>query len=197
MRPVSVPNLGILAIIPLLFGTSAQASEERGPHRLERIVDEVIGPLMKENGVPGMAVAVTVQGKRHFFNYGVASKETRQQVTENTIFEIGSISKTFTAVLASYAQERGTLSIADKASQHLPQLAGSSFDRISLLDLGTYTACGLPLQFPAGVSADTIPPIIGAGSRPMIPEPTGSIPTRASACSVTSRPKAWADLSTR
>jgi beta-lactamase class C len=156
MRPFSVSNLGILAIIPLLFGTSAQASEERGPPRLKRIVDEVIGPLMKENGVPGMAVAVTVQGKRHFFNYGVASKETGQQVTENTIFEIGSISKTFTAILASYAQERGTLSLTDKASQHLPQLAGSSFDRISLLDLGTYTAGGLPLQFPAGVSADTM-----------------------------------------
>ena len=194
----SVSNLGILAIIPLLFSTSAQASEERGPHRLERIVDEVIGPLMKENGVPGMAVAVTVQGKRHFFNYGVASKETRQQVTENTIFEIGSISKTFTAILASYAQERGTLSLTDKASQHLPQLAGSSFDRISLLDLGTYTAGGLPLQFPAGVSSGYDDRLLSElAARPMIPEPTGSIPTRASACSVTSRPKAWADLSTR
>jgi len=156
MRPVFVSKLGILATILLLFSTGAQAAEERGPHGLERVVDEVIRPLMKENGVPGMAVAVTVGGKRHFFNYGVASKETEQQVTENTIFEIGSISKTFTAILASYAQERGTLSLTDNASKHLPELAGSSFDRISLLDLGTYTAGGLPLQFPAGVSPDTM-----------------------------------------
>ena len=106
--------------------------------------------------MPGMAVAVTVQGKQYFFNYGVASKETKKRVTEDTIFEIGSISKTFTATLASYARERGALSLTDSASKHLPQLSGSSFDRISLLDLGTYTAGGLPLQFPAGVSQNTM-----------------------------------------
>lgn len=107
---------------------------------------------MKENDIPGMAVAVTVNGKRYVFNYGVASRENGQKVTEDTIFELGSISKTFTATLASYTQLRGTLSFSDKASKYLPALAGSSFDTISLLDLGTYTAGGLPLQFPDDVT---------------------------------------------
>ncbi len=156
MRSVSVSKIGVFAAIPLLLVTSARAAEERGPRRLERVVDEVIAPIMKENGVPGMAVAVTVQGKQYFFNYGVASKETRLRVTQDTIFEIGSISKTFTATLAAYAQQRGALSLGDSASKHLPQLSGSSLDRISLLDLGTYTAGGLPLQFPAGVTQDTM-----------------------------------------
>jgi len=156
MRPVSISKLGILATLYCLCLTGASAAGEEGPRRLEHFVDEAIAPVMKENGVPGMAVAVTVRGKQYFFNYGVASKETRERVTENTIFEIGSISKTFTATLAAYAQERGTLSLADNASRHLPQLAGSNFDRISLLDLGTYTAGGLPLQFPAGVTQSTM-----------------------------------------
>lgn len=120
--------------------------------RLERVVNEVIRPVIDQNNVPGMAVAVTVQGKRYFFNYGVASKESGREVTEDTIFEIGSISKTFTATLASYAQASGKLSLSDNASSYLPALAGSSFDKISLLDLGTYTAGGLPLQFPDEVS---------------------------------------------
>jgi beta-lactamase class C len=107
---------------------------------------------MQENNVPGVAVAVTVEGKRYFFNYGVASKESGQKVTEDTIFEIGSISKTFTATLASDAEMRGTLPFSDNASKYLPALAGSSFDRISLLDLATYTAGGLPLQFPDDVT---------------------------------------------
>lgn len=102
--------------------------------------------------MPGLAVAVAVGDKRYFFNYGIASTESGQKVTEDTIFEISSISKTFTATLASYAEVRGTLSLSDSASKHLPALAGRSFDAISLLDLGTYTAGGLPLQFPDDVT---------------------------------------------
>ena len=79
-------------------------------------MDETIQPVIDQNNVPGMAVAVTIQGKSYFFNYGIASKESGQKVTKDTIFEFGSISKTFTATLASYAQEHGTLSLSDNAS---------------------------------------------------------------------------------
>ena len=41
----------------------------------------------------------------------------------------------------------------DRASQHWPALQGSRFDGISLLDLATYTAGGLP-QFPDSVQKD-------------------------------------------
>lgn len=116
-------------------------------------MDAAIRPVMQEHAIPGMAVAVTLNGEPYYFNYGVASKESGQMVTEDTIFEIGSVSKTFTATLASYAQESGTLSLSDHASQYLPSLRGSSFDSISLLDLGTYTPGGLPLQFPDDVDS--------------------------------------------
>lgn len=138
--------LGMLAAGSRVPG--AQAAD--GP--LARIVDDAIRPVMAENGIPGIAVAVTVRGRQSFFNYGVAAKDGGGTVTEDTLFEIGSISKTFTATLAATAQLQGTLSLSDSASQYLPELAGSSFDRISVLDLGTYTAGGLPLQFPDDVT---------------------------------------------
>jgi beta-lactamase class C len=116
------------------------------------IVNGAVQPVIKENDLPGMAVGVTAGGKRHFFYYGLASKESSQKVTENTIFEIGSVSKAFTATLASYAQVTGSLSLTDKASEHLSDLSGTAFDKISLLDLGTYAAGGLPLQFPDEVT---------------------------------------------
>jgi beta-lactamase class C len=157
MRNFLLSKLGMFAAASLmLFGARAHASENGAQSRLQRVVDEAIRPVMEENSVPGMAVAVTIQGKRYFFNYGVTSKESEQEVTEDTLFEIGSISKTFSATLASYAQETGALSLYDNASKYLPALAGSSFDRISLLDLGTYAAGGLPLQFPDGVTQENL-----------------------------------------
>ncbi|WP_130904230.1 class C beta-lactamase [Pseudomonas sp. Sample_22] len=116
---------------------------------IESVVNAAVNPLMQTQGIAGMAVAVTANGKQHFFNYGVASKETAKPVTENTLFEIGSVSKTYTATLAAYAQALGKLSFSDKASQVLPALRGSALDNISMLQLGTYSAGGLPLQFPA------------------------------------------------
>lgn len=143
---------GSLLALPALGAANGHAAGDSGQDQLGRIVAETIHPIMKEHDVAGMAVAVTVQGKRHFFNYGIASKESGQKVTEYTIFEIGSISKTFTATLAAYAEAKGALSLSDMASKYLPTLAGTRFDRISLLDLGTYTAGGLPLQFPDDVT---------------------------------------------
>ncbi|KJZ42401.1 beta-lactamase/D-alanine carboxypeptidase [Pseudomonas fluorescens] len=117
--------------------------------QIETVVNAAVQPVMQAEGIHGMAVAVTVNGQAHYFNYGVASKETGNPVTQDTLFEIGSVSKTFTATLAAYAQTTGKLSLSDKASQVLPALRGSAFDHISVLQLGTYSAGGLPLQFPA------------------------------------------------
>ena len=124
------------------------------PAKIRAIVDAAVHPIMSEHGVPGMAVAVTVDGQAYFFNYGVASRENKTPVSEATLFELGSISKILTATLASYAQVVGKLSLGDRPGKYMPQLEGSAIDKASLLNLGTYTAGGLPLQFPEHVSND-------------------------------------------
>lgn len=140
-------RLAVVAAASLSPGASANAADAD----LDRVVNQAIAPVIRDNKIPGMAVAITVQGKRHYFNYGTAAKGSGQKVSQDTIFEIGSVTKTFTATLAAYAQARGALSLAENASKHLPALAGTAFDGISMLDLGTYAAGGLPLQFPAGI----------------------------------------------
>jgi beta-lactamase class C len=122
--------------------------------KIRAIVDTAIRPLMAEYDVPGMAVAITVDGQPFFFNYGVASMEKNTPISEATLFELGSISKTFTATLASYAQVLGKLSLDDHPGTYMPQLKGSAIDKVRLLNLGTYTAGGLPLQFPDEISDD-------------------------------------------
>ena len=98
-----------------------------------------------------MAIAVSVDGKQQIYPYGVASKQTGKPITEQTLFEVGSLSKTFTATLAVYAQQQGKLSFKDPASHYLPELRGSAFDGVSLLNLATHTS-GLPLFVPDDVT---------------------------------------------
>jgi beta-lactamase class C len=120
--------------------------------KTQRIVDAAIHPLIAEHNIPGMAVAITINGEARFFNYGVASRESGAPVNEETLFEVGSVSKIFAGMLAAYAQELGKLSLNDHPGRYMPQLKGTAIDNASLLHLGTYTAGGLPLQFPAEVT---------------------------------------------
>ncbi|SFI28661.1 beta-lactamase class C [Collimonas sp. OK307] len=144
-------TLKLLSFSIYFLAASSYAASAADQSKMKDAVDTTIQPLMQKYGIPGMAIAVTINGENYFYNYGVASKETLERVTNKTLFEIGSLSKTFTATLASYAQVNGNLSLSDNASKYLPSLHGSSFDNVSLLNLATHTAGGLPLQVPDNI----------------------------------------------
>ena len=116
-----------------------------------KIVEQTIRPVMARYHIAGMAVGIVVGGGEYVYNYGVMSKETGSPVTDDTLFEVGSVSKTFTATLVSLAQVTRHLSLSDSVSKYLPALRGSSFGRITLLNLGAHTSGGLPLQVPDDV----------------------------------------------
>lgn len=154
MRDTRFPCLCGIAASTLLFATTPAIAGEAPADRLKALVDAAVQPVMKANDIPGLAVAISLKGEPHYFSYGLASKEDGRRVTPETLFEIGSVSKTFTATLAGYALAQGKMRLDDRASQHWPALQGSRFDGISLLDLATYTAGGLPLQLPDSVQKD-------------------------------------------
>lgn len=120
--------------------------------QLRGVVDAAIQPVLDAHDIPGMAVALTLDGQVYFYNYGVAELATGKPVTENTLFEVGSVSKTVAAAMTTYAQVTGALSLDDHPSRFLPALAGSAVDAATLIHLGTYTPGGLPLQFPNEVT---------------------------------------------
>lgn len=144
--------LALAIITSCLLPAAGRAADD--PGKIAAAVEGAFRPLMAKYDVPGIAVAVTVGGREYFFNFGRASKADNKPVTKDTLFEIGSVSKTFTATLAGYAQTLGKLSLDDHPSKYMPELRGSAIDKASLINLGTFTAGGLPLQVPGSVSND-------------------------------------------
>lgn len=140
---------------PALKSLPQQSGQLDKQVQLKATVDQLIAPLMKQYGVPGMAVAITDHGKHYVFNYGLASRETGQTVNNDTLFEIGSVSKTLAVTLTTYAQAQGKLALTDSVSQHLPSLRGSSFDHVSLINLATHTAGNFPMQVPDAIKNET------------------------------------------
>ncbi|HMG49867.1 MAG TPA: class C beta-lactamase [Inquilinus sp.] len=152
MRDIAKAVLPLALAAASLFPMAGQAADRADA--ITAAVDGAFRPLLQQYDVPGIAVAVTVDGRQYFFTYGVASKASGTPVTKDTIFEIGSVSKTFTATLASAAQVLGKISLDDHPGTFMPQLRGSAVDKARLLDLGTFTAGGFPLQFPDAVTND-------------------------------------------
>jgi beta-lactamase class C len=136
----------------LVLFTSVRPVAKGADSDISNAVAQVVSPLMKQWDIPGMAVGVTLDGHAHIFTFGVSSLATRQPVSPDTLFEIGSVTKTFTATLTAYAVEKGALSLSDPVERFLPEMRGTPFGAIKVLNLGTHTPGGLPLKVPDSVS---------------------------------------------
>ncbi|HHF3040155.1 class C beta-lactamase [Vibrio diabolicus] len=147
-------NNALVAILSLTSFVTFAKTESTVSSQLKSVVDECAKGLMNEYDIPGLAVAVTIDGKRYFYNYGFADESKGSLVTNDTIFELGSISKTFAATLTGYAQEKGKLNMDDKVKDYIPESENSVLGNTKLVHVATYTAGGLPLQFPSEVTND-------------------------------------------
>lgn len=143
-----------LLVVAMTAALSRLAVADADFADIDATVTDVAQALMAQHAIPGLAIAITAQGEQRYYHYGVASKATQQAVTRETLFEIGSVSKTLTATLAAYAEARGKLSLSDSPSRYLPALQGSQLDRITLTNLATHTAGDFPLQLPDEIRND-------------------------------------------
>lgn len=141
-----------LTALLIAFTASAQAADLSSQTIAER-VKSVIDPLMAQQGIPGMSVGVLYKGRPQYINFGVADTASERRVTENTLFELGSVSKTFTGVLAGVLIRNGALRLNDPVSRYWPALNGPQWQSRRMVHLATYSAGGLPLHLPDEVTS--------------------------------------------
>lgn len=120
------------------------------PFAVAQSVDEKDIPKILKDAVDsirtvGIVVGIIDAGGSKVFSYGKAGK-TGADVDGNSVFEIGSVSKTFTATLLADMAERGEVSLNDPISKYLPRtvkVPTRGGKEITLLDLATHRS-GLP-----------------------------------------------------
>lgn len=77
---------------------------------------------MEEYGVPGLSVAIAINGKVEFTKgYGFADLEQQTKVTPNTLFQSASISKPIVALRVLQLAEQGKIDLDTDVNQYLSQ----------------------------------------------------------------------------
>ncbi|MGQ0432277.1 MAG: serine hydrolase domain-containing protein [Microthrixaceae bacterium] len=136
---------------------------------------EVVRRAASDHGVPGVAVGWRTNDVRGFVSWGVTSIDNPLGVTPSTRFQIGSVTKTFTATAVAVLAERGLLDLDAPVIDRLPQLKHP--DRVALMALTPR----LLLNHQAGLFGDWIlaaAPDFGAGDDALdrMAEAVGEVP---------------------
>lgn len=106
-------------------------------------MDACVEHWMSEWTVPGMAIGVLRDGTRELHAYGITSTDTAYDVTPETLFQIGSISKIFTTTLVMKLVQDGVLDLDAPVACYLPDLtltASGTQDEVRLRHLVTHTS---------------------------------------------------------
>jgi CubicO group peptidase (beta-lactamase class C family) len=109
--------------------------------RLNKLATEVRG-LMKQLHVPGVVVGVCHKGKERYRGFGVANAETGVPADEDTLFQVGSISKTFLAQASVMLAEAGKLDLDAPVKRYLPELrlkSRTAQEKVTMRHLLTHT----------------------------------------------------------
>lgn len=132
--PIRNTSVSLLLALSLALSASSQP--------LETLLQERIDA----NETPGIVVGVFENEKARYYSYGFADIASQRRVDSKTLFEIGSITKTFTTTaLAELAQE-GKISLEDPVQKFLPNtvtIPKRNEKVITLIDLATAHS-GLP-----------------------------------------------------
>lgn len=138
----------------LLFASSAPAADVAtdNPRRtaLDKAVHDAAGAYFRDSCHVGLSMAVLRDGDTRFYNYGSTSRSNSRLPSRRSVYEIGSVTKTFTGTLAALAVVEGRMELDGDFRRHLkesyPNLE-SGGKPITLRTLAAHTS-GLPGDIP-------------------------------------------------
>jgi D-alanyl-D-alanine-carboxypeptidase/D-alanyl-D-alanine-endopeptidase len=135
----------------LLFGClafSAAAVALPPDREIHRIIEERVATIAGPEGGMGIVVGVLDEKGPRVIAYGDSGGPDRRPLTGDTVFEIASVTKVFTALLLADMVQSRHLKLTDPVATYLPKgtkLPERNGRAMTLVDLATHTA-GLPFM---------------------------------------------------
>jgi CubicO group peptidase (beta-lactamase class C family) len=144
----------------LILSTSTFAHADSHPKNQTAAVDTVFADLTKP-GSPGCALAVYRGGQIIYSKgYGLANLEAHLPISPQSVFDIGSTSKQFTAASILLVEKQGKLSVNDDVRKYIPDLPDyGDGPKITILHLLNHTSGlrdYLTLMELAGINTDSV-----------------------------------------
>jgi D-alanyl-D-alanine-carboxypeptidase/D-alanyl-D-alanine-endopeptidase len=136
----------------------------------DSLVNNSVAAFINSGPRVGVSIGIIKDGRSHFFNYGTIEKGKNQLPTENSVYELASITKTFSSALLAQAVLDKKVKLDDDIRMYLdgeyPNLAYRGVP-IKLVNLANLTS-GLPNWMPdnkdlfTNVNPDSIPAVLDA-----------------------------------
>ncbi|MEM6737916.1 MAG: serine hydrolase domain-containing protein [Bacteroidota bacterium] len=142
----------LLAIVTFLSCKPKETSNEKSKIETQRdsLTMELI-EIHKQGHINGFSVAIVDQNEVLYQEgIGYSNLTSKESYTENTLQNIGSVSKTFIGIALLKAQEMGKLSLDDPINRHLPfQVYNPDYpkEEITLRHLATHTSTILDTDY--------------------------------------------------
>ena len=138
----------IVVALALTFAASMFVAEAQSPppaprgDELKSRIDQAAEQEMTAHNGAGLMVGILHNGERSVFAYGETVKGSGRKPDRKTLFQIGSITKTFTAMQLALAVRNGKAHLNDPVKKYFPQAKIPSYgqQQITLLDLADHTS---------------------------------------------------------
>lgn len=121
---------------------------------IDDLVDSLALQYINDPSTCGLAIGIIYNGKAGYYYYGETTRGNKTLPDQETLFEIGSITKTFTATLLANAAITDSINLNDPITRYLPDslIQNKALEKITFQNLANHTS-GLP-RLPDNINPD-------------------------------------------
>lgn len=120
---------GSILLTLLLTANGVQAQQGSFEAKLRQI-SESSREAVRANDIPALSIGIHWQGRIHFINHGTYRRDSPDKVSQTSIYQLASLSKTFVGIVANQLIRDGKLKLNDSICTHLTSLSESAKSKL-------------------------------------------------------------------